>query len=245
MKYEKLSGSGNTFVIINNLSCKKLKEGELATNLCSKEKTDGILFIEPSLDCDFKMRMFNPDGSSAKMCGNGARCAAFFAYKEGIAKEEMTIETFAGNLKAYVSSTLVKVMVPKIEDVRLNLPLTPLAHFVMVGVPHTIIITEDVEKVDVVGIGRRIRNDKMFKQGTNVDFVEVLSKDTFKIRTYERGVENETLSCGTGTCASAHILYLLKKTHFPTTAITRSKEKLIVSFEDSRLYLEGEVSEIV
>lgn len=241
-QYKKLSGSGNTFVIINNLTQEKLNPKELAINLCLKEKTDGLFLIEPSDSCDFKIRIFNSDGSEAEMCGNGVRCAAFFGNKEGIVKDNMKIETLSGVVDAYVFSDMVKIMVGEPKDAQLFLPIFENSHFVKVGVPHTVIILNDIENVNVQEIGRKIRFDKIFKnEGTNVDFVCVISNHKIKIRTYERGVENETLSCGTGTAASAYILNLLKKTNFPTIVEARSKELLTVSFEDGKLYLEGKV----
>ncbi|MEW6481987.1 MAG: diaminopimelate epimerase [bacterium] len=243
MDYKKLSGSGNTFVIVNNLSQQKINPKELAIELCLKEKTDGLLLIEPSKICDFKMRIFNKDGSEAEMCGNGSRCAAFFGWKENLAENKMEIETLWGRIKAIASGDLVKVMIGEPKDIRLN--IMPNCHFVRVGVPHTIVLVDDVDNLDVFSLGRKIRFDKVFEpEGTNVDFVEVEKENKIKIRTYERGVEDETLSCGTGSCASCYILYLLNKTHFPTIVEARSKELLNVYFEDNRLYLEGRVKEI-
>jgi len=156
----------------------------------------------------------------------------------------MRIETISGIIDAYVSSDMVKIRMQEPRDIRLNLPIFENSHFIRLGVPHTVIILDDIEGVNVREIGRKIRFDKFFKGGTNVNFVCVLSKNRFKIRTYERGVEDETASCGTGTAASAYILNLLKKTAFPTIVEAKSKELLTVSLEDNRLYLEGGVREI-
>jgi len=237
VKYVKLSGSGNTFVLIDNLNGKELNIKELALSLCKKENTDGLLILELSDKADFKMRVFNKDASEAEMCGNGARCCAFY-----FGEKEVKIETLSGIITAYTTDDKVKIMVGEPKDIKLNIPIYENCHFVRVGVPHTVIIVDDLKNIDICKEGRKIRFHHFFgPSGTNVNFVRVLSKDSLKIRTYERGVEGETLSCGTGSSSASYISFVLKKTVFPTFVKTRSGEILSVYFVDNKLYLEGKV----
>jgi len=196
------------------------------------------------------MRIFNPDGSEAEMCGNGSRCIALYAATAKIAGADMTIETLAGELKARVDGDMVKVMLTEPKDIRWNLCL--MIHkcpykvvFVNTGVPHVVHFVEDLDKVDVNNLGSHLRNhDEFAPEGTNADFVQVDGKDSIKVRTYERGVEDETLACGTGSVASALISAEREGMASPVTVETRRREKLKVyfskvegSFKD--VFLEG------
>ena len=196
------------------------------------------------------MRVFNPDGSEAEMCGNGSRCVALYAADKKIAQTEMTIETVAGVLNAAVNGDMVRVRLTEPKDIKWNFCLMinkcPYRlNFVNTGVPHVIHFVEDLEKVDVKNLGSHMRNHGEFSpEGTNADFVKVLGKNNIKIRTYERGVEDETLACGTGAVASAIISAEAEKMQSPVTVETRSGEKLKVYFEliegnFRNVYLEG------
>jgi diaminopimelate epimerase len=238
----KMSASGNTFTIFDNRN-NKIKINELG-----KIDTDGVILLENSRIADFKMRIFNKDGSEAKMCGNGIRCLAKFI-NILTKKKVITIETLAGVKKTYVNNNFVSVNIGIPHDFKFNIPIKYknkifVGYYVNTGVPHTILFVKNIENVPVKNFGRFIRNYYFFKpDGTNSDFVEIISKRKIKIRTYERGVEDETYSCGTGSCAGAIVSYLVKDTLFPLEVITKSNEKLIVDKKkNNELILSGKVN---
>ncbi|MDD5422236.1 MAG: diaminopimelate epimerase [Candidatus Omnitrophota bacterium] len=254
IQFTKAVATGNDFVIVDVISSKfKGSLPGLAKKLCDRKWSigaDGLLAIEASNKADFRMRIFNSDGSEAEMCGNGSRCAALYAASEGKAKNEMTIETIAGILKAAVKGDTVKVKLTDPKNIRWNLCLSidrcPYKmDFIDTGVPHVVHFVKDLDKVDVKNLGSHIRNHGEFSpEGTNADFVQVAGKNTIKVRTYERGVEDETLACGTGSVASAIIAAEAEKMASPITVETRGGEKLKVYFEIAdgnfrNVYLEG------
>jgi diaminopimelate epimerase len=242
MEYIKISASGNRFVLINNLDKQIEANSELAKGLCRKEGVDGLLVLEPTKDADFRMRIFNLDGSEAEMCGNGARCAAWFAHWTGITGSKLEFKTIAGRIRAKVSDSKVKVSVGEPKDLRLYIPVEPELYFVRVGVPHTIIFCDDVDGFDLKEIGPKIRYHNLFSpEGTNVNLVQVTSPNKIKVRTYERGVEGETLCCGTGSASSSYISHLAKDLQFPITVEPKSKEEVNVYWEEGLLYIEGNV----
>jgi len=255
IKFTKAVATGNDFIIVDNRrnnAAGNLRA--LAGKVCDRRRSigaDGLLVIEPSKRADFRMRIFNPDGSEAEMCGNGSRCAALYAATKGIAKSDMTIDTLAGLLKATVAGAVVKVKLTDPKDIKWNFCLTihncPYKlNFIDTGVPHVVNFTDDLDKVDVKDIGSHLRNHGEFApSGANADFVTVIDKRNIKIRTYERGVEDETLACGTGAVASAIISAEVEKMASPVTVETRSGEKVKVYFEMvdgnfSNIYLEGQ-----
>lgn len=251
-----MSGAGNSFVIIDNRKSglslffqKKKWDCPRIRNLCKSNKVDGLLLLENSRKADFKMRIFNPDGTEAEMCGNGIRCISYFAYKNGIVgKRKMKIETLAGIITTFVDGKFVKVKMTKPFDFKLNFEISVngnkfSAHYVNTGVPHTILFVDRIDKIDVKKIGANIRFSEYFKpKGTNVDFVKVLDKNKIKIRTYERGVERETLACGTGATASALISNKIKGIKYPVKVVTKGGE-IIISKEKSNIYMSGQVKE--
>jgi len=253
IKFTKAVATGNDFIIIDNRTDGFKKLSELAKDLCDRKYgigADGLLVVEKSKKADFKMRIFNSDGSEAEMCGNGSRCIALYAAIEGITSEEMTIDTLAGLLKGSVKKDVVKVKLTEPKNIKWNLCLEidrcPYKlNFVNTGVPHVIHFVNDVDKVDVKNLGSHIRHHGEFSpEGTNADFVEITGKNSIKIRTYERGVEDETLACGTGAVASAVISAEAEKMSSPVTVGTRSGEELKVYFkmiggEFKEVYLEG------
>jgi len=254
IKFTKAVATGNDFVIVDGRAGGLKGLPELAKSLCDRKRgigADGLLVIEKSKKADFKMRIFNPDGSEAEMCGNGSRCAALYASTEKISPGEMTIDTLAGILKAAVKKDVVKVKLTEPKNIKWNLCLMidkcPYKlNFVNTGVPHVIHFVKDIEKVDVQNLGAHIRHHGEFSpEGTNADFVEVTGKNNIKIRTYERGVEDETLACGTGAVASAVISAEVEKMSSPVLVSTRSGEELKVHFEIKdgefrEVYLEGQ-----
>jgi diaminopimelate epimerase len=252
LPFSKLQGTGNDFIIVDNRKkifeafCKGIPEREAIKKICSRRTgvgADGLILIETSDTANFRWRFFNSDGSTAEMCGNGARCAARFAKEKGIAPDKMKFETLAGTIEAEVKDRSVKVKLSKPKDLKQNIKVCGLTgHFINTGVPHFVVFTDRVDLVNVKELGRKIRNDELFKpNGTNVNFAEV-RLDRVLVRTYERGVEDETLACGTGSVASALIAAKVFNLPSPVTVETRSGELLKVYFDENfeEVFLEGE-----
>ncbi|MDR3217895.1 MAG: diaminopimelate epimerase [Dysgonamonadaceae bacterium] len=226
MKFTKMHGAGNDYVYIDCFREKVENPTELAIKVSDRHKgigSDGLILIMPSDTCDFRMRMFNADGSEAQMCGNGSRCVGKFVYDKAYTnKKQITLETLAG----------VKVLElfpvnGKVEKVKVDMG-TPTLHVkdipvvwndtqlidktidfepekyaltcVSMGNPHAVIFTEGIDKLDLEKIGKKIENHRMFPERVNVEFVEILSPTYAKMRVWERG-SGETLACGTGACA--------------------------------------------
>ena len=256
MKFTKAVATGNDFIIVDNRDLKLKNDlGRLAKKLCDRRYgigADGLLLVEKSSSAGFKMRIFNSDGSEAEMCGNGSRCAALYAHAKKIASADMKIETIAGILNANVQGENVKARLTDPKDIQWNLCLMihecPYkVNFANTGVPHVIHFVDDLEAVEVKKLGSKMRYHEEFSpHGANVDFVRIKDKNKNKIavRTYERGVEDETLACGTGAVASAIISAEAEKLVSPITVETRSGELLKVYFESQEgsfknVYLEG------
>ncbi len=253
--FVKMVASGNDFVLINARKEKNSITPAFVKSVCQRKYgigADGVLLLETSSKADIKMRIFNPDGSEVSMCGNGARCVALYA-KSKIKNEKLKIETQAGILEAEVDKDKVRLKMSNPCDTRLNLKLSVdnqefLVHCINTGVPHVVHFIDDLKGFDVEGIGRKIRYHDEFKpEGTNANFVKVISEDKIQIRTYERGVEAETLACGTGTVASALIHKEIadnKEQSGKVEVITKGGEALGVYFEREKkgfhnVYLEG------
>ncbi len=252
--YLLISGSGNTFTVSDNRDGHIEDIIEYTKKFANENKTDGSLFIEPSVKADFRMRIINADGSEAEMCGNGARCAALFAFDRQIAdKRFMKFETLAGIIEGEVKEKgRVKVQLTDPIGYRTGIKVDEPHYkgevsFINTGVPHTIVLTEDVENIDVFTLGQEIRRSQTFAPaGTNVNFVQVLDKNHIRVRTYERGVENETMACGTGSTASALVATALGRTQDPVHVLTQGGEELVISFINSngtfsKVHLEGVV----
>lgn len=251
-----MSGSGNDFILIDNRRS-VVDETRLAhfiTSVCRRKMSagaDGLILIEPSRTADFRWRFFNSDGSRAEMCGNGARCAARYAFVNGIAGNRLTFQTDVGLVSAEIVDERVRVkmtdpsaITPEIA-VGLNSGEWKMAA-VNTGVPHVVLLVDDLETVDVCKVGREIRRHTAFAPaGTNVNFITVPAGDTIAIRTYERGVEDETLACGTGSVAAALVTAARHDLGGPIHVKTRSGIRLTVyysrqgnGFED--VHLEGD-----
>ena len=254
----KMSGSGNDFILIDNRD-RRIEQDRmvpLARALCRRMVSvgaDGLIFVETSDRFDFKWRFFNADGSEAEMCGNGGRCVARFAFLQGFTGKEMTFETLAGPIQAWVEGTRVKIQLTPPRQVQLDQVIVvkgePLKlDAVNTGVPHALLWVEDLEKVDLEGLGPGIRFHSFFQPaGTNVNFVRQQSPGLLALRTYERGVEGETLACGTGAVAAASIAFLKKRWISPIQIKTRGGELLTVYVDGQpgrkidQAYLEGRV----
>jgi len=249
ISFTKMVASGNDFVIIDQRpKTKDQRPKFLAKKLCDRKYgvgADGLLVLEKSKIADIKMRIFNADGSEAEMCGNGSRCVALWA------KSKVNIETKAGIIEAQVKANNIKIKLTEPKGIKLNIPITVSnralrVNFINTGVPHTVIFVGGLDKIDVVSLGRQIRYHQRFAPcGANVDFAEVLNDNSIGLRTYERGVEDETLACGTGAVASALLTtYNLQLTTNKINVLTKSGEILKVYFrrEGNRftdVWLEG------
>jgi len=230
IEFTKMVAAGNDFAVVNNMAgnydLPHPALQALAKKMCDRKYgigADGLLFIEKSDKADLAMRIFNPDASEANMCGNGARCCArFFDFNiASTSGEPVRIETKSGILESLVKSDTVLLEMSEPHSMKIG----PKINFINTGVPHAVIFVDNLENTDVDSLGRKIRNSEEFApQGANVDFVKVIDKDTIEVRTYERGVEAETLACGTGSVAAA----IISGAH---NVITRGKERLKVYFD--------------
>lgn len=259
IEFTKMVATGNDFVLADNRDKKienRIKNlSRFAKEVCARKYSvgaDGLLLLESSLKADIAMRIFNPDGSEVTMCGNGSRCIAYYAVKKSIAGSPMTIEAKAGILSAQVSNNLVSVEMtpPKGLKNKFSLSIDGRAielGFVNTGVPHAIDFVDELKAVDVKDIGRKIRFHKEFApEGTNANFVKVTDRHNILIRTYERGVEDETLACGTGAVAGAIMASERGYADSPIGVKTWGGEILRVHFKKEKgvykeVFLEGEV----
>ena len=255
IEFYKMSGSGNDFILIDN------RDGSLAVgdivafvkSVCERKVSvgaDGLIVIESSDKVDFRWRFFNADGSEVEMCGNGGRCAARFALLRGIAGEKMSFETVAGIIDAEVRGDVVKLRLTDPRDLVMDDRIqvgkqTLFVHSVNTGVPHVVHFTRDLEGFDVFNTGRAIRRHEHYQPaGTNANFAAVVDDHTLRVRTYERGVEDETLACGTGSVASALIAARKGFVESPVDVRVQSGETLRIHFEQTaggftKVYLEG------
>lgn len=239
--FSKINGSGNDFVLIDG------RKGEMdgfdlsafAKKVCDRSRSvgaDGLIVIVPSKKADFKWRFFNADGSHADMCGNGGRCAARFAATRKIAGRSMTFETGAGIVHADVLARTVKLQMTKPYGLLLDEKLTASGKkvtysFLNTGVPHAVVFVDDIAKADVAGLGRVLRHHKAFApKGTNVNFAQ-WKDGVLHVRTYERGVEGETLACGTGSVASAIMAAVKGFCTSPVPVRTTGGEMLTIHFD--------------
>ncbi|PJC48395.1 MAG: diaminopimelate epimerase [Candidatus Omnitrophica bacterium CG_4_9_14_0_2_um_filter_42_8] len=248
LNFTKMAGAGNDFVVIG-AGFKGLSA--LAKRLCDRKAgigADGMLVLEKSKTADFRMRIFNADGSEAEMCGIGLRCAVLF---KGM-KRKVKVETIAGIYGGEITAKdRVKIGMEEPGGLKVNFPINVngreiKANFINTGVPHTVVFVEGLDKIDVDSIGSGIRYHDEFKpKGSNVNFVEIVDDRNIKIRTYERGVEGETLACGTGSVASAIISTLKAQGSGLKVNVHTKGGVLKVEFDNIKnkiknVYLEGE-----
>jgi len=245
----KMHGSGNDFIVIDNRDglIEKDEMGPLVERACRRRESvgaDGVIFVVKSDQYDFRWHFLNADGGEVEMCGNGGRCVSRFAYLKGIAGPEMTFETLAGPIKAEVNGRMVKVLLQNPKDLALDIPLPfekgwKTVDMINTGVPHVVVQVENLMHHPVVEQGRVIRYHERFSPvGTNADFITVNGPDQLEIRTYERGVEDETLACGTGAVASALVSAARGMLRSPVRVKTRGKENLIIHFKKTEDYFE-------
>jgi len=239
-----MNGAGNDFILFDNRTGDIDLDRDQIAHLCDRHRgigADGILLLENATNrADFRMRYFNADGGEAEMCGNGARCFARYANQVGGQKEKISFETPAGIISAELKGDLVTLRMTEPTDLRLNVALSIAAenktvHFINSGVPHVVIPVAKIDDADVRRDGAAIRYHKMFSpNGTNVNFIEKRGSNKIAIRTYERGVEDETLACGTGIVASALIFADSENCEGPITVLARGGDELQVGFEKTQ-----------
>jgi len=246
ISFTKMVGSGNDFIVVKGKPCGNLSK--LAKLLCDRKfgiGADGLLLVNQRKNTDLAMRIFNADGSEAEMCGNGARCAALFS-----GKRKARLFTAAGIINAEVFGSSVRIQLTDPKQIKLDVPLKInnrqiKVNFINTGVPHVVIFVNGIGDINVAQIGRNIRYHKKFAPaGTNVNFVEVENHNLIQIRTYERGVEGETLACGTGSVAAALIFALKKNLSKLVKVRTQSGEVLKIYFKREKnkfenVWLEG------
>ncbi len=258
IEFWKMNGSGNDFILIDNRNGEIKDEhmGHLVERTCRRKESvgaDGVIFVVRSNQYDFGWRYFNPDGGEVEMCGNGGRCVSRFAYLKGITGPKMTFETLAGPVSAEVNGRKVKILLPNPTGLSMDLDLEhqqgwKSVDFINTGVPHVVVYVEDLSNHPVKEQGRDIRYHTRFApEGTNADFMKAIGPDQLEIRTYERGVEDETLACGTGSIACALLASIRGMVSPPVKVKTRGGEELIIYFQrkgDSfeQVWLEGDTS---
>jgi len=236
-----MAGGGNDFVVIDNRGSRVANAADLTRRICTPHLSvgaDGLILIETSPRATIRMIYFNADGSRADFCANGTRCAARFAFLNVIAPRRMTIETDSGVVGAEVGEgNAVTLSLPSPQLFRPNRPLRVGAQSIqgsslMVGVPHYVVfLRRDLWQQEIVPLGRAIRNHpELQPDGANVNFVVIRDWNAIEVRTYERGVEDETLSCGSGVVASVSASALFGKVRSPVQVLTRSGITLEVSF---------------
>ncbi len=241
LRFTKMNGAGNDFVLLDN------RDGELhlapqqIVRICDRHRgvgADGVLVLENAANgADFRMRYYNADGGEAEMCGNGARCFARFAQRTTGLRNELSFETPAGVIGAKLDGDLVSLQMSDPTDLRLGVEISTDAenldgHFINTGVPHVVVPVTNIESVDVRKTGSAIRHHKLFSpKGANANFLEKRSRRRIAIRTYERGVEDETLACGTGVVASALIFATTEIVDGPIGVLVRGGSELTVGFK--------------
>jgi len=245
LHFTKMNGAGNDFVVVDNRRGELAFTRETIARLCDRHRgvgADGLLAVEPARNgADFRMRYYNADGGEAEMCGNGARCFARFASRLAGLTGKLSFETEAGVISAECLGDHVRLAMSEPQSLRLheNVALengtTLTVHSVNTGVPHAVVIVEDLEAVPVQEYGAGIRYHAHFApRGTNANFIAPVNATTIAIRTYERGVEGETLACGTGVVASALIFHELTGAKSPVAVQVRGGDTLSVAFTGSR-----------
>ena len=245
--FYKYQGTGNDFVIIDNRD-KKLSKNDtkLIKHLCDRKfgiGADGCMFLEePSVSGDdFTMVYFNADGNESTMCGNGGRCLVAFAKQIGVVNDSANFTAIDGPHDATITGGLVKLGMQNVNEIKASE-----SHWWLdTGSPHHVQPVNNIKEYDVFTNGRNIRRGApYFEEGTNVNFVEQVNDDTFSVRTYERGVEDETLSCGTGVTAVAIAMHKSKTTSAKQVNLETPGGKLTITFDENEgayknVYLEG------
>jgi diaminopimelate epimerase len=243
LSFVKMNGAGNDFVLVDNRQRAVQLDKDQVVRLCHRQRgvgADGILLLIPcdSGKANWAWQFYNSDGSAAEMCGNGARCFARYIQKLTGVREQVTFETIAGVISARFNGNLVTIGLTPPKDFRLNetvaVPSGSLpCHSVNTGVPHAVIFVPDADQAMVQQIGSQVRFHPHFApRGTNVNFVQVLGPNVIRVRTYERGVEGETLACGTGVTAAALVSARLRQFSSPVKVQVQGGDTLTVGFQE-------------
>jgi diaminopimelate epimerase len=241
LEFTKMNGAGNDFVLLDNRPRKIQISREQVVRLCDRHRgigADGLIMLEPcaSGKAEWAWRFFNSDGSTGEMCGNGARCFAKFVAKKTGQHRDFTFETEAGVIRAELKGELVTVNLTQPQGLRLDERLdlksgAQVVHSLNTGVPHAVLFVPDADKAIVQECGPEIRRHTHFApKGTNVNFVQVLGPNRIRVRTFERGVEGETLACGTGVTASALVSSKVHGFTSPVRVLVQAGDELEVSF---------------
>jgi len=233
INFSKYQGTGNDFILIDNRTLVFPKHNtHLIEHLCNRRfgiGADGLILLENDAETDFRMVYFNSDGNESSMCGNGGRCIVSFAKKLNLIDSTSEFIATDGLHKATILEN--KTIALQMKDVEL-VNIKPDYVFLNTGSPHHVVLVEDLHYLDVKNNGAAIRYSNLYgKEGSNVNFVTPISENNFRIRTYERGVEDETLSCGTGATAVAIAMNAVEKTKANTIKIQVEGGELEVSFE--------------
>ena len=247
--FYKYQGTGNDFVIIDNRQLLVSKnDTKVVQQLCDRKfgiGADGLILLEPSENADFKMVYFNADGNESSMCGNGGRCIVAFAKFLGIIESETTFDAIDGLHYASIEGDVVKLQmqdVPVVEKYEEHV-------FLDTGSPHHVQFENDLDALAIKKEGSEIRYGTYGEAGSNVNFVKKKSEDTFRLRTYERGVEDETLSCGTGATAVAIAMHALNETTHKDVKLVVEGGELRVSFDEdegkyTNVFLMGKAKQV-
>ncbi len=245
LQFTKMNGAGNDFILIDNRDQKIKLTTEQVMKMCHRQRgigADGVMMLIPcaSKKADWAWDFYNSDGSKAEMCGNGARCFARYIQRvTGTTKQEITFETIAGIITARFEGERVTINLTKPQGLRLGEQVSLKAgvaevHSCNTGVPHAVLFVKDADQAMVLPVGAELRYHQHFSpKGTNVNFVQLLGPNSIRVRTYERGVENETLACGTGVTASALITARLHKFTSPIKIQVQGGDALQVSFDET------------
>ena len=248
MKFWKMNGAGNDFIVINNIEEKipAEKYGEIARLLCERHMSigaDGMMFVEPSEKADYKMAFYNSDGSMGEMCGNGARCICRYGYEVGLAGEVQTVETTAGIVTGHrIDNRLYKIRLNDPSTIQLEHPMeidgkTYDCSYVELGnpgIPHIAVAVEglkDYPTRELFDLGRKMRYHESLPKGANINFYEITGEDQVYERTYERGVEDFTYACGTGTGSMVTVLTLQGKVSGSGVRVGMTGGELIIDVE--------------
>jgi len=243
LEFTKMNGAGNDFVLVDNRSGTVRLDPNQIVRICDRHRgvgADGLMLLVPPRNgkADWAWDFFNSDGSVAEMCGNGARCFARYVQKTAMMDRDFTFETAAGIIAASFQGDRVTVNLTKPRDLKLNesVPLSSgpaTIHSLNTGVPHAVLYVPDADKAMVLQLGAEIRRHPHFgPRGTNVNFVQVLGPNHIRVRTFERGVEGETLACGTGVSASALISARVHGFTSPVKVQVQGGDQLEVSFTE-------------
>lgn len=252
MKFTKISATGNDFILFDNRAGRlQGNEHQFFQRICRRRISvgaDGVLLINTSADYDFSLVYFNSDGHIGEMCGNGARAAAYYAHCKNIAPDNVTFDVLGVSYSASVLAHGVQLKMPPPVEITMKPGVVEEQFleeggYLNVGVPHYVLFTTDVQQLDVPQLGRKYRYHRAFQPwGTNTNFVQIINDRKFKIRTYERGVEEETLACGTGTISSAIVAKKQRGLKCPIE-VEAEGGMLSVNFDDDlqNITLTGEV----